>query len=159
MLDKENFEFLKSIEDNEKRATMLANIFFKDKKDKGGFPYLGHLQFVSNAFEDEDHKVVGMLHDMIEDTVVSKTILSELGFSDRVVDAVVLLTRTGEDYYEYIDNIVNSNNLLAIDVKLKDLEHNMDIARIVNPTEKDYERLEKYKKCYKKLEKKRKELC
>ena len=143
MLDKENFEFLKSIEDNEKRATMLANIFFKDKKDKGGFPYLGHLQFVSNAFEDEDHKVVGMLHDMIEDTVVSKTILSELGFSDRVVDAVVLLTRTSDDYYEYIDNIVNSNNLLAIDVKLKDLEHNMDIARIVNPTEKDYERLEK----------------
>lgn len=159
MLDKENFEFLKSIEDNEKRATMLANIFFKDKKDKGGFPYLGHLQFVSNAFEDEDHKVVGMLHDMIEDTVVSKTILSELGFSDRVVDAVVLLTRTSDDYYEYIDNIINSNNLLAIDVKLKDLEHNMDIARIINPTEKDYERLEKYKKCYKKLEKKRKELC
>ncbi len=159
MLDKENFEYLKSIEDNEKRATMLANIFFKDKKDKGGFPYLGHLQFVSNAFEDEDHKVVGMLHDMIEDTVVSKTILLELGFSDKVVDAVVLLTRTSDDYYEYIDSIVNSNNLLAIDVKLKDLEHNMDIARIMNPTEKDYERLEKYKKCYKKLEKKRKELC
>ena len=159
MLDKENFEFLKSIEDNEKRATMLANIFFKDKKDKGGFPYLGHLQFISNAFEDEDHKVVGMLHDMIEDTVVSKTILSELGFSDKVVDAVVLLTRTGDDYYEYIDSIINSNNLLAIDVKLKDLEHNMDIARISDPTEEDYERLEKYKKCYKKLQKKRNELC
>ena len=159
MLDKENFEFIKSIEDNIKRATMLANLLFKDKKDKGGFPYIGHLQYVSNAFDDEDHKVVGLLHDVIEDTVVSKTILLELGFSSEVVDAVVLLTRTTDDYMEYINSIKNSNNILAIDVKLKDLEHNMDIARIINPTEKDYERLEKYKKCYKKLEKKRKELC
>ncbi len=159
MLDKENFEFLKSIEEEEKRATMLANIFFKDKKDKGGFPYLGHLQYVSNAFDDEDHRVVGMLHDIIEDTVVSKTILEELGFKKKVIDAIVILTRNTDDYMEYINSIVESGNKLAIDVKLKDLEHNMDIARIVNPTEKDYERLEKYKKCYKILQKKRDELC
>jgi (p)ppGpp synthase/HD superfamily hydrolase len=159
MLDKENFEFLKSIEEEEKRATMLANIFFKDKKDKGGFPYLGHLQYVSNAFDDEDHRVVGMLHDIIEDTVVSKTILEELGFKKKVIDAIVILTRNTDDYMEYINSIVESGNKLAIDVKLKDLEHNMDIARIIKPTEGDYERGEKDKKCYKKLEKKRKELC
>ena len=160
MLDKENFEFIKSIDDNFKKATMLANIFFKDKKDKGGFPYLGHLQYVSNAFEDEDHKVVGMLHDIIEDTVVSKTILLELGFSEKVVDAISILTRSGEDdYYKYIDNIGNSGNILAIDVKLKDLEHNMDTARIMNPTEEDYKRVEKYKECYKILEEKRNKLC
>ena len=34
MLDKENFEFIKNIEDLTKTATMLANMFFKDKKDK-----------------------------------------------------------------------------------------------------------------------------
>lgn len=159
MLDKENFEFLKSIEDHEKRATMLANIFFKDKKDKGGFPYLGHLQFVSNSFDDEDHRVVGMLHDIIEDTVISKTILEELGFKKNVIDAIVILTRNTDDYKEYINLIAESGNMIAMDVKLKDLEHNMDIARILNPTEKDYERLEMYKKCYKKLQKKRDELC
>ena len=152
MLDKENFDFIKSLDDNFKKATMLANLFFKDKKDKGGFPYLGHLQYVSNSFDDEDHKVVGMLHDIIEDTVVSKTILLELGFSEEVVEAICILTRNDEDYYKYIDDIINSGNKLAIDIKLKDLEHNMDVARIMNPTEEDYKRVEKYKDCYKKIE-------
>ncbi len=158
MLDKENFEFIKSLEDNYKKATMLANLFFRDKKDKGGFPYLGHLMFVSNAFDDEDHKVVGMLHDIIEDTVVSKTILLELGFSQKVVDAISILTRTTDDYFQYIQDIADSNNMLAIEIKLKDLEHNMDIARIKDPVEEDYKRLEKYKECYKILEKKKKKL-
>ena len=36
MLDKENFEFIKNIDDLVKKATMLVNIFFRDKKDKGG---------------------------------------------------------------------------------------------------------------------------
>ena len=159
MLDKENFEFIKSIEDNYKKATMLANIFFKDKKDKGGFPYLGHLQYIANSFEDEDYKVVGMLHDIIEDTVVSKTILLELGFNEKVVDAVDILTRKTDNYMEYINSICESNNILAIDIKLKDLEHNMDIARIKNPTQNDYDRLEMYKKCYEIINRKRDTLC
>lgn len=159
MLDKENFEFIKGIDDLVKKATMLANFFFKDKKDKGGYPYLGHLQYVSNSFDDTEHKVVGLLHDIIEDTVISKTILLELGFPNEIVDAIVILTRNTDDYYEYIDSIINSNNLLAIDIKLKDLEHNMDIARIMNPTEADYKRVEKYKECYKKIEGKRNTLC
>lgn len=158
MLDKENFEYIKSIEDNVKKSVMLANLFFKDKKDKGGLPYIGHLQYVANAFDDENHKIVGMLHDIIEDTVVSKTILHELGFSDEVIDAISILTKTTDDYYEYIDTIANSNNTLALDIKLKDLENNMDVTRIVNPTENDYKRIEKYKKCYKLLEEKRKTL-
>ena len=159
MLDKENFEFIKGIDDLTKKATMLANMFFKDKKDKGGYPYLGHLQYVSNAFLDEDRKVLALLHDVIEDTVVSKTILLELGFPDYIVEAVSILTRRTDDYNEYIDTIISSNNLLAIDVKLKDLEHNMDIARITNPTEEDYQRIEKYKRSYKKIEEKRNTLC
>ena len=159
MLDKENFEFIKGIDDLTKKATMLANMFFKDKKDKGGYPYLGNLQYVSNAFLDEDRKVVALLHDVIEDTVVSKTILLELGFPDYIVEAISILTRRTDDYNEYIDTIISSNNLLAIDVKLKDLEHNMDIARITNPTEEDYQRIEKYKRSYKKLEEKRNTLC
>lgn len=159
MLDKENFEFIKNINDLVKKATMIANIFFKDKKDKGGYPYLGHLQYVSNGFDDTNHKVVGLLHDVIEDTVVSKTILKELGFPDNIIDAIDILTRKTEDYSSYIDSIVNSNNLLAIDVKMKDLEHNMDITRISNPTEEDRKRIEKYKKSFEKLEKKRNELC
>ena len=160
MLDKENFEFIKNIDDLVKKATILVNIFFRDKKYKGGYAYLGHLQFVSNAFDDEDRKVVGLLHDVIENTVVSKTILLELGFPQHIVDAVCILTRSADvSYDKYIDDIADSNNLIAIDVKMKDLEHNMDISRIHNPTDEDYKRMEKYKKSYKKLQDKRSKLC
>lgn len=47
---------------------------------------------------------------------------------------------------EYIKCI--SKNPLARKVKMNDLESNMDISRIPNPTEKDFERLERYKKVY-----------
>lgn len=47
---------------------------------------------------------------------------------------------------EYISRI--SSNLLALKVKLNDLSSNMDITRIPEPTEKDYARIERYKKEY-----------
>lgn len=46
----------------------------------------------------------------------------------------------------YIGRIVT--NGLAVRVKLNDLRSNMDISRIPHPTEKDYARLERYKKEY-----------
>lgn len=39
-------------------------------------------------------------------------------------------------------------NARAIMVKMADLKHNMDIARIPNPTEKDFARLKRYEKEY-----------
>lgn len=47
---------------------------------------------------------------------------------------------------EYINRI--STNFLALKVKLNDLRNNMDITRIQEPTEKDFARLERYKKEY-----------
>ena len=37
-------------------------------------------------------------------------------------------------------------NKIGREVKLRDLEDNMNLSRIDNPTEKDYERLKKYQK-------------
>ncbi len=50
---------------------------------------------------------------------------------------------------EYITRI--SGNRLALRVKLNDLRSNMDISRIPEPSEKDYARLERYKKEYQTL--------
>ena len=72
------------------------------------------------------------------------------GFSDKVVEAVKVLTKDlDEDYMEYIDRI--SQNKLATSVKLADLSHNMDISRIENPIEADYARVEKYRAAMKRL--------
>ena len=50
------------------------------------------------------------------------------------------------DRETYIQRI--KSNALATKVKLHDLTHNMDLSRIPNPTQKDYERVKRYKKEY-----------
>ena len=85
-----------------------------------------------------------MLHDVVEDTDVTVNDLKEAGFSDEVVSAVSTITKkAGEDYEEYLNRV--KQNPIALRVKIADIEHNSDISRIPNPTEKDLNRLEKYK--------------
>ena len=85
-----------------------------------------------------------MLHDVVEDTDVTVNDLKEAGFSDEVVSAVSTITKkAGEDYEEYLNRV--KQNPIALRVKIADMEHNSDISRIPNPTEKDLNRLEKYK--------------
>lgn len=47
---------------------------------------------------------------------------------------------------EYIENL--SKDHLALQVKLNDLKNNMDLSRIPHPTEKDFQRLDRYQKEY-----------
>lgn len=66
---------------------------------------------------------------------------------DEIKTALTLLNHhTAPSREEYINRI--SSNLLALKVKLNDLKNNMDITRITEPTEKDYARIERYKKEY-----------
>ena len=70
-----------------------------------------------------------------------------------IVDVVSIVSRNdNESYNDYIDRILKSNNDKAINIKIVDMKHNMDLSRIENPTEKDIERIErKYKPQYKKI--------
>lgn len=64
---------------------------------------------------------------------------------DEIKTALTLLNHnTVPSREEYINRI--SSNLLALKVKLNDLRNNMDITRIPEPIEKDYARIERYKK-------------
>lgn len=66
---------------------------------------------------------------------------------DEIKTALTLLNHhTAPSREEYISRI--SSNFLALKVKLNDLRNNMDITRIPEPTEKDYARIERYKKEY-----------
>lgn len=67
-----------------------------------------------------------------------------------IITALDLLNHhTATTREEYISQL--SQNPLALRVKLKDLENNMDIARISEPTKKDIARMERYKKEYNNL--------
>ena len=127
-----------------KLAYDIALNAHKGQKDKGGEDYFKHPLAVSNKLSGEKDKIVALLHDVIEDTDVTVNDLREAGFSDEVVLAVSVITKkAGEDYEEYLNRV--KQNPIALRVKIADMEHNSDISRIKNPTEKDLKRLEKYR--------------
>lgn len=124
----------------------------KGQKDKAGKDYFLHPLYVSNLVNGEEAKIIALLHDVVEDTEVTLEDLRQLGFHSNVISAINAITkRSGEPYDEYIKRL--SQNKLAVQVKLADLEHNSDLSRIANPTEKDYARVEKYKSTIEKLNK------
>ena len=128
-------------------ALELAVEKHKNQTDKAGNPYILHPLHVMENENRKEGKIVAILHDIIEDTDITEDYLFKIGLSKRIVDAVVALTRSEDmDYQEYIKNL--SSNPLAKEVKLADLEHNMDLKRLPTLEEKDLERNRKYQIAY-----------
>ena len=128
-------------------ALELAVEKHKNQTDKAGNPYILHPLHVMENVNNKEGKIVAILHDIIEDTDITEDYLYKIGLSKRIVDAVVALTRSEDmDYQEYIKNL--SSNPLAKEVKLADLEHNMDLKRLPTLEEKDLERKSKYQIAY-----------
>lgn len=144
---------LREHKDSYNKALFVSNTVFKDTYDKGGNPYMEHLYSVSDSFEDEDYKVVGLLHDILEDKGFTEEDLLSLGFTKEQVDAVSIVTKKkDESYSDFIDRIIESDNDIAIQVKYSDMTNNMDLSRMNNSSieEKEYVK-NKYKNEYKKL--------
>jgi (p)ppGpp synthase/HD superfamily hydrolase len=131
-------------------AVEVAKKYHEGMTDRAGKSYLFHLTSVSNSVLPlgEDYAVVGMLHDTLEDTKMTKESLISM-FGRDIADAVFLLTHDpGIPYLDYVRNVKNSGNPLAIAVKKADLRNNMDLTRLPNVTDRDLKRVEKYKKAY-----------
>lgn len=93
---------------------------------------------------DIEHKIVAVLHDVLEDTETSAEDLYALGFQTHIVEAIVALTKKqGESRLQAVQRTVQ--NPIARVVKLADITDNMDLSRIPAPTLKDLERLNEYK--------------
>nr|WP_222592231.1 GTP pyrophosphokinase [Paenibacillus xylanexedens] len=132
-------------------AIFVALQAHKRQLDKGGHAYILHPLAVMNRVESMEEKIVAVLHDVIEDSEVTIEELRGLGFSEEILTAIQLLTRSTEDSYEeFIEN--TTTNRTARNVKIADIKENMNISRIKNPTQEDYNRLEKYRKALERLE-------
>ncbi|OOM14648.1 HD domain-containing protein [Clostridium saccharobutylicum] len=133
------------------RAIKLAQKYHEDQFDKGGQPYIDHPLRVMNGVESIDEKVVAVLHDVLEDCDVSKEKLIEEGIPYYLVEKLEILCKgKNENYFDYIERIKADS--LAIKVKLSDLKDNMNLERLKEITEKNINRLEKYKKAKEILE-------
>lgn len=132
--------------ENTKKALKLAYEKHAGQLDKAGLPYIFHPFHLAEQMDDEDSTVVALLHDVVEDTDTTIEDLAEMGFSDQVLKALQLLTHQKTvDYFEYIKTI--SANEIATKVKIADLTHNSDLTRLNAITEKDKDRVAKYKEC------------
>ena len=128
-----------------RKAIKLAFKAHEGQLDRAGLPYILHPLHVAEQMKDEDTCVIALLHDVIEDTDVTLENLREYGFTEVQVAGVESMTREDdEDYFEYIRDV--KKNPLAVKVKLEDLKHNSDVSRMIEVTDRDRQRLDKYKK-------------
>ncbi|OEZ80831.1 bifunctional (p)ppGpp synthase/hydrolase RelA [Janthinobacterium sp. HH106] len=137
------------------RAIEIAAATHAGQTDKGGAPYILHplrvmLRVAPGAQQivaPGAQQIVAVLHDVVEDSDGKVTFddLAREGFSRDVIDGVRAVTKIEGELYE--DFIARA----ALDpvgkaVKLADLAENSDLSRIGEPTQKDLERIEKYRR-------------
>ena len=133
------------------RAIEIATEAHKGQFDKAGYDYIGHPLRVMEMGKTEEEKIVGVLHDVVEDTPWTFEVLEAEGFSQEIIEALKCVTKTSENenYDDFIERV--KKNPLAVAVKINDLSDNMDIRRLPYLSDKDIKRLKKYLKAYKKL--------
>lgn len=133
------------------KAIKIATKTHEGQVDKAGRPYISHPLRVMAMGTTEEEKIVGVLHDVVEDSDWTFERLTAEGFSSEVVDALRCVTKLSESepYDMFIQRV--KANPLAVKVKINDLTDNMDIRRLAYISEKDVKRLRKYLKAYKQL--------
>jgi (p)ppGpp synthase/HD superfamily hydrolase len=132
------------------KAIAIAVEAHKGQLDRYGAPYILHVLKVMQAGYTQDEKIVGVLHDIIEDTHWTAKDLAGERFPEHIVAAIDSLSKKDSEEYEaFIDRI--KKNTLAISVKLNDLRDNMDLCRVQKLSAEDIPRLNKYIKAYQEL--------
>ncbi len=107
--------------------------------DKSGADYWQHpvavMRGIPGATEHEQH--VALLHDVLEDTPTTAADLLAMGYNPSIVSDVAALTKPkGAGYLEWIATI---STPAAVRVKIADIKHNLDPARLakLSATEAD----------------------
>ena len=159
-LESNRHDFLrKALKDNdclflahglEEIALEIAERAHKGQKDKAGKDYIGHPKRVAEKCDNAEERIVALLHDTIEDTDVTPEYLEETGFPDDIIQAVLSVSRQKDESYEDFVRRAGQNQT-GRQVKLHDLEDNMDILRLESLTDKDLERLNRYMRAYRYL--------
>jgi (p)ppGpp synthase/HD superfamily hydrolase len=127
-----------------KKAEEIAKKAHAGQVDKGGNPYINHPKAIADSLTKTEEKIVAYLHDVLEDSNYTAVQLKSDGFTLRIIRSVEILTKDKNTAYnDYL--VAVKRNANAWSVKKADLKHNMDISRIPNPTQKDLDRIKKYK--------------
>jgi hypothetical protein len=121
-------------------ARVLADVAHFRQKDKLKRPYTQHVQAVGDALADfdDDIQIAGYLHDVAEDTPMSRQALLDMGVSVRAVE---IIERVSLNLYDDPDDYAGSIRHVAQDhdatlVKIADNAHNSLPERVQALAEK-----------------------
>lgn len=147
---------------NLQRAIEIAVEAHKGQVDKGGNLYVLHPFRVMMSLDTEDEKIVGVLHDVVEDCEgwTWDRLRSE-GFSGEVIDALMSVSKTREEEAEFSrlkktasEEAVRNHyfafikraaaNPIGRKVKVADIKDNLDVSRIRTLSNEDLIRLRRY---------------
>ena len=109
-------------------ARVLAEVAHNRQKDKLKRPYRDHVLAVGDALADfdDDIRIAGYLHDIAEDTPITRQALLDMGVSERAVDIIERVTKrlhdNPDDYQAGIRFIAEDHD--ATLVKIADNAHN-----------------------------------
>ena len=136
--------------DMTKKALKLSFEAHKDQVDKSGIPYVYPPYHLAEQMTDENTTIVALLHDVAEDTDITVEDIRKMGFSEKICEALSLMTHDKNvSYMEYVKKL--KSNPIAKVVKLADLKHNSDLTRLDAADEKALKRVEKYKRAMEEL--------
>lgn len=129
-------------------AILLAAEAHRDQLRKNGEAFILHPLRVMLRLETDVERMVGVLHDVVEDTAVTMDELRARGYAEQVLQALDCVTKgENESYEDFVEH--SKTNPIARRVKLADLEDNMDVESLPKPlTQEDMDRLAKYRKAY-----------
>ena len=83
---------------NLERAIALSIAAHRGQVDKGGQPYILHPLRVMLRMESDPDRIVGVLHDVVEDNKVYPiSRLESLGYSKEILEALDCVTRRPEE--------------------------------------------------------------
>ncbi|MFN7989769.1 MAG: HD domain-containing protein [Thermoanaerobaculia bacterium] len=127
------------------RAIAIAAEAHSGEVDKAGQPYILHPLRVMLRLATPEERIVAVLHDVLEDTTITREELRAEGFGEAVIEALDSVTkRVGEDYEPFVRRA--AGNPIGRRVKLADLADNTDRSRLPNPTSEDEARFAKYER-------------
>jgi len=133
------------------KSLEIALRAYAGKKDKAGNTYILHPLRIMSRLETEDEMSMALLHDVIEDSEITKEDLINEDIPENIAEAVAALTKLSNETYDaFIRRIIN--NKLAAKVKKYDIEDNINVLRLDSVSEKDLERIAKYHKAWKTLD-------
>ena len=145
---------------NLEKAIKIAVEAHTGQIDKGGNPYILHPLRVMLSLNSEEERIVGVLHDVVEDCEGwTWERLKDQGYSDEIIAALKSVSKTPEEEAEYralpedkkLDHYLEfiqraKANKIGQNVKAADIRDNLDISRIDDINESDINRLNRYKK-------------